>query len=123
MPSITVDTSLDAAHAVSTAKSIASAYSAARLQGYSPREAEIAITARLTRASVTESSQAFNDERRQLIKKLGMPDIVQVWNATLDKYVCKECAAMDGTRKPLGYNFDIPMHPYCRCFVTLEPKR
>lgn len=52
----------------------------------------------------------------------------EVWNAYSDGKVCDECAAQDGkTRDEVdammgGSDFDIPLHPNCRCWWSVEPK-
>lgn len=54
---------------------------------------------------------------------------IEVWNAYSDGMVCDECAAQDGkTRDEVdammgGSDNDIPLHPNCRCWWSVEPDK
>lgn len=129
------------------ADSLAGAWQAAAFAAVSTailREADVARAVEATRADMkyrvirtaaTETSQAFNEERRELVRESLADDsslataarggggFFRVWDAMLDQRTCARCSGHDGETVGPGEPFsggDEPgeVHPICRCIVT-----
>ena len=77
--------------------------------------------------AVTEIANAYNV---QMLIALDQLDTVPLkrWDARHDKRTCVECYAMDGRVAELHRNFPNgsmgpPLHPHCRCYLTIWPSR
>lgn len=131
--------SLDAARSTVAARAYAASWSARVLvaskrvesAGELPPsillDATVGAEAALERTIITESVEAWNDERVEMARSLDEYNDVleQEWFAILDRNVCATCAAMDGKREPLGESFEVgapPVHPRCRCFIEFVPR-
>jgi hypothetical protein len=88
-------------------------------------DAETAIRHRIDTIAATEPSQALSANRAAIIYELPPPPgslWMKRWDAVLDRYVCEECAALDGTIRRASESFPghaIPghVHPRCRCMA------
>lgn len=121
-----------AAHAAASSWSAAWATAAMALvlteedPSRAPLAAARARTGALERIAVTETSSAFNDERRRiyadLTKSSLAPELFKVWSAVLDRRTCAFCFGKDGQVRGLHESFGgetPPVHPYCRCIIEL----
>lgn len=106
------------------ATKVASRYAAdwlaeARANGI--RSASEAMSKRLERIAVSESSGAYNGGRHALFKRLPKRRVrlFKVWDAKLDAATCEICAAADGDIVGIAERFrqGTPgdVHPWCRC--------
>lgn len=90
-----------------------------------PAAAARARAPRLDVIAATETSSAFNDERRRAFDDLSRsplaPELYKVWSAVLDRKTCALCFAKDGQVRGLHESFGAtpPVHPNCRCIVEL----
>jgi hypothetical protein len=121
----------DVAAAHSAAASLSSAWSrsaSAMALGDEPgddafRLAGRALAKRLERTAATETSSAFNDERRRVYRDIARSPLadeyVKVWSAVLDRKTCALCFGKDGQVRRLHESFGAwpPVHPNCRCLV------
>lgn len=86
------------------------------------------VESRLTMIGVSENASAYNDERRNAMREFALADnLVEVWDATLDKRTCPTCYEMHGT-EAVGGAFPgglVPggVHPSCRCTSFWRPRR
>lgn len=121
-----------AAHAAASSWSAAWAMAAMALvltdedPSRAPVAAARARAGSLERAAATETSSAFNDERRRIYGDLAKsslaPELFKVWSAVLDRRTCAFCFGKDGQVRALHESFGgetPPVHPYCRCVVEL----
>lgn len=80
------------------------------------------VIRRVETTIATEITDAQSQSQLRAVSNSGFGlAVVWVWNAVLDKFVCAECASMDGKQSVLGH-FAIgfpPVHPNCRCFVEV----
>ena len=76
----------------------------------------------------TETLRALNESRVAAIREAAAHGLVDpetavlVWVASPD--ACPECAPHDGETAPIDEGFEFggpPLHPNCRCAVTLQP--
>lgn len=84
------------------------------------------IIGRLSSIATTETAAAFDSERIAVARNQLAPnyDLIETWDATLDKRTCSFCASMDGEQagrngfsggqRPGG------THPRCRCVSHFE---
>jgi len=75
----------------------------------------------VARTASTETAQAFNAARIDVLTRLDVADTWMVWSAVLDGRVCPECAALDGMSVRVPKSFPSgppPLHPQCRCVVV-----
>jgi len=87
---------------------------------------------RIKMVAVTETSNAWNDERQgeivQLeqekpISRIVTPLLVfSEWDAAMDRRTCDICETQHGKIRPAGISFSVgdpPVHPNCRCGLML----
>ena len=73
----------------------------------------------------TESVNAYNETHLRAIRAVATedPEILQRWDASVDRRVCSICREMDGQVVEVGREFRggvtrPPAHPNCRCALT-----
>ena len=86
-----------------------------------------ALTFRIDAIAATETAQQFNRQRArneqnlrgQYLGTAWLPLLVKQWDATLDRRVCRVCAARHGKLRPIGLDWDGQSpgmtHVGCRC--------
>lgn len=133
----------DEAHAASAADSYTASWRAGmtvvavrwRGEGQLGKQLQAAAKAqdhRLERIAATEIPRAFNaahDEGAGWVAERHkgaswLPVVVKRWDASLDRKVCRFCAAMDGRYTALGLPWPGDLrpgepHPHCRCGQTV----
>jgi hypothetical protein len=87
-----------------------------------------ALTYRVDRLAATETSQAFNGQRATVERAYRdryagtqwFPAMVKVWDATLDRHVCRVCAGKAGQVRPWGFSWNglEPGQPHVNCRCT-----
>jgi hypothetical protein len=117
----------DSVRAHTAAASYAAAWGAAALArvlsndpSARPSTPSSADDARLARIAATETAEAFNDERRRVLREQPAdPDAFQVWSALLDRVTCAFCFRKDGEVRAQRESFGVvpPVHPNCRCTI------
>lgn len=97
------------------------------------RQATRKMRHRVIMTSATESSEAYNHQRKETLdtaaERYGNDfarDFVRVWDATLDRRTCDICRGAHGTWVEMnGYFFQgVPgsVHPLCRCVEQIVPR-
>lgn len=81
------------------------------------------LAARVDTIAATETAVAFNHGQRAAHRLADAGEMLQRWNATLDKRTCGQCSALDGVEVPLTSSFpggSMPglVHARCRCFLS-----
>jgi hypothetical protein len=87
-----------------------------------------ALTYRVDRLAATETAQAFNGQRvmaerayrAQYAGTQWFPAMVKVWDATLDRRVCRVCTGKAGQVRPWGISWAglEPGQPHVNCRCT-----
>jgi len=80
---------------------------------------------RLKVVAATSVLAAFAEERTEVQEQIA-PEagLIQVWNVSWCKGTCATCASLDGTWRPLGWQFPYgppTLHPNCGCYIDLVP--
>ena len=81
------------------------------------------------RVAVTEIANAYNVQVLVAMDQVGGDVILKRWDASNDRKVCPLCHEMHGRvvelhqAFPLGGGMGPPLHPHCRCALTVWPQR
>jgi hypothetical protein len=84
------------------------------------------ILGRLSSIATTETAQGFTSERVAVARSQLAPnyDLIETWDATLDRRTCPTCSSMDGERAGrngfAGGQRPGGVHPRCRCVSHFE---
>ena len=93
-------------------------------------DADAALGSHLDTIAITETAEAFNDERRIVLQQTesrtsGSMVLFEFWDAALDRRTCPVCERASGTFVLLGQGFPAGrpggVHPRCRCNGTIIP--
>lgn len=92
-------------------------------------DATLALDSRLDTIAITETAEAFNDERRLVLRETkqqrtsGSLVLFEFWDAALDRRICPICERASGTFVLLGQGFPSGrpggVHARCRCNGTV----
>lgn len=121
-------TDADVAMAERAARGYGKAIRAELRDGATVREAVQEKRWILDRIAATENAQAFNEARRDEVRRATSGDVallMRTWDATLDSRSCSQCEDLDGTSIPFDGSypggFDPgDVHPNCRCVETIS---
>ncbi|WP_346962388.1 minor capsid protein [Clostridium sp.] len=70
------------------------------------------------RLTETEVARVENDSFKRFCRETGVKKVRRV--ATLDNRTCSDCSSFDGKVYGLRDAPDLPAHPLCRCYLTIE---
>jgi len=120
----------DRNRAVAIAGGVVSAWLKKVNAGESKADAIASLDSRIETIGITETAEAFNDEREQIIKTVQPKEertggfvVFRIWDATLDKLTCPVCERAHHTVVPQFMSFPDGrpggVHPRCRCYESL----
>ncbi|CAM2828561.1 minor capsid protein [Hathewaya histolytica] len=66
----------------------------------------------------TEVNRCSNEAFTRFCEETGVKKLR--YNATLDNRTCDDCSKYDGNVYDFGKEIELPRHPLCRCFYTIE---
>ena len=87
----------------------ANAIAGAKAGTYSPESAFARIIRTQVQVAVMDAEDDFDGDNDGLTEK-------RIWRTMDDESVCEDCESQEGLEED-EWEFDIPAHPICRCFV------